>query len=84
LHIVATLLHLFSIGRRALPYSLEVCSMERGLLVRAGAEVMLACWWFPGVTCFVVTIFSPCPLVQELKHRILRAPHDLGHLGNLS
>jgi len=43
-----------------------------------------AYWRFPGATCFVVTTFSPCPLAQEWQHRILRAPHDMGPLGNLS
>ena len=40
-------------------------------------------WWFPEVTWFVSTTFSPCPLTPEWKHRILRSPHDMGPLGNL-
>ena len=35
----------------------------------------------PGVTWFVATTFSPGPLAQEWKHRILRSPHDVGQVG---
>ena len=35
----------------------------------------------PWVTLLVATTFSPCPLAQEWKHRILRSPHDTGQVG---
>jgi hypothetical protein len=40
-------------------------------------------WRLPEVALFATT-FSPCPLPPEWKHRILRSPHDMGPLGNLS
>jgi hypothetical protein len=58
--------------------------MRFGLLARTGTGGTLARWRFPGVTWCIATTFSPCPLAQEWQHRILRSPHDLGHLGNLS
>ena len=35
----------------------------------------------PWVTLLGATTFSPCPLAQEWKHRILRSPHDTGQVG---
>ena len=35
----------------------------------------------PWVTLLVATTFSPCPLAQEWKHRILRSPHAMGQVG---
>src|SRR5919202_1938455 len=46
--------------------------------------MVTACWRFPEVTLLVATTFSPCPLAQEWKHRILRSPPDTGAGGNLS
>ena len=61
------------------PPGLWVCAVrewpEPGISVSHGALAV------PGVTWFVATTFSPCPLAQEWKHRILRSPHDVGQVG---
>jgi hypothetical protein len=49
----------------------------RGLGYRYGHGALAVPW----VTLLVATTFSPCPLVQEWKHRILRSPHDTGQVG---
>ena len=43
--------------------------------------IVTARWRFPAVTLLVTTTFSPCPLAQEWKHRILRSPHARGQVG---
>lgn len=49
----------------------------RGLGYRYGHGALAVPWG----TLVVATPFSPCPLVQEWKHRIRRSPHDTGQVG---